>query len=777
MGRQLTRRDFVRASASGTTVAAVTAATVATTAAVTRPRPITQVTRPWVPSDATVSFNTGWRFGDAAVTLPHTVTSLGWEDWDASSWEKGWIYRKEFADPPRTTGTRVFLGFDAAMTAATVTLNGTALTSHTGGYLPFSTEITGHLREANELAVELEAQFNIDVPPDRPAPYTSASVDFFQPGGLYRDAWLRITPETFIQDVFAKPVNVLDNVTRQVVVQVTIDAGGPFKGMLHTELLDGGARVAAASTEVSLGPGTHTQTLTLERLDNITLWDLNNPALYTVSTTLGDSGYQTRIGFRQAAFTTDGFFLNGKRVKLFGVNRHQLFPYTGGAMPARVQARDVTIMKSELNCVMVRTSHYPQSPAFLDACDEQGLLVWEEVPGWGYMGDAAWQAADEQNVADMIIRDRNHPSVIIWGVQPNEAGEYPPFYTACKQLANRLDDSRPTGGDGQPNDASYVQDVYSIHDYSSTIDGDGVRWPTLQPPHDAAGKPFLVCEAVGAISGPAPHYRRTDSQTVQQGQAIAHAMVHNIAYSDDRYCGLLAWSAFDYPSGILTNAFDGVKFTGIVDLFRSLKPGAAIYAAQTDPATRPVIAPAFYWDATVTSLSSAMICSNCDKLSLYVGGRHYATLTADRSAFGSLPYPPYFASLSSIDITTKPDLRIDGYLSGSLVASRSLSMDTGSDRLLLRLDDAAIAADGSDATRVAFGAVDKYGNTRPYATGSVTFALSGPATLIGDNPFPLGPAGGSAACWIRSRAGAGGTVTLHASHPTLGSASVSLTVA
>jgi beta-galactosidase len=775
MANRLSRRDFMRASASGTTAAAVTLAASTTVAKVSQPPPIAQATRAWVPSDATVSFDTGWQFGGASITLPHTVTPLDWQNWDAASWEKTWTYTKDFSAPVRAAGTRVFLAFDAAMTTATVTLNGTTVATHAGGYLPLRTEITGHLKSANALSVALNSRFNIDVPPDRPAPYASSSIDFFEPGGLYRDAWLVIVPETFVEDVFAKPVNVLDSSTRQVAVQVTIDAGAKFAGTLRTELLDGDTAVASASTKVSLAKGTHTIALTIKGLKNITLWDTANPKLYTVTTTVGSSTYQTQIGFREATFTKEGFYLNGKRVKLFGVNRHQLFPYTGAAMPARVQARDVTIMKSELNCVMVRTSHYPQSPAFLDACDQQGLLVWEEVPGWGYMGDAAWRAADEQNVQNMIIRDRNHPSIIVWGVQPNEAGEYPAFYTACKQLAHQLDDSRPTGGDGTRTDATYVEDVYSIHDYSSHTT-DGVRWPTLQPPTDAAGKPYLVCEAVGALSGPAAHYRRIDTQTVQQDQAIAHAIVHNISYSDDRYCGLLAWSGFDYPSGTLSNAYNGVKCTGVVDLFRELKPGAAIYAAQVHPATRPVIAPAFYWDATVSSLSSAMICSNCDSLSLYVGGKHHATLAPDKSSYGSLPYPPYFADLSSIDLTTKPDLLIDGYVSGRLVASRSFSMDTGSDKLSLRLDDASITGDGSDATRVAFGAVDRYGNTRPYATGSVTFSLTGPATLIGDNPFDLTSAGGTAAAWLRSQPGATGPVTLTATHPALGTAAVTLTV-
>ena len=125
-------------------------------------------------------------------------------------------------------------------------------------------------------------------------------------------------------------------------------------------------------------------------------------------------------GFRQATFQTDGFHLNGQRLEIFGLNRHQLFPYTGMAASERLQRRDAELLRNELNCNMVRCSHYPQSPYFLDACDELGLMVWEEPPGWQYIGDAAFQAIVLQNVHDMVVRDRNRPSVIVWATRLNE---------------------------------------------------------------------------------------------------------------------------------------------------------------------------------------------------------------------------------------------------------------------------------------------------------------------------------------------------------------------
>ena len=348
---------------------------------------------------------------------------------------------------------------------------------------------------------------------------------------------------------------------------------------------------------------------TLTRLGDITVWDCRDASakLYTVVATLlvGSTpvhDYQVRTGFRTISFQEDGFYLNGRRVTLFGLNRHQFYPFAGGAMPARVQARDAQILREELNCTMVRCSHYPQSEDFLDACDELGLMVWDEAPGWGYVGDPAWQDLACRDVAAMIVRDRNHPSVILWGARLNETDDDQAFYGKTNEIAKSLDNSRPTVGamnNWRPSSGNYQQDVYSFNDYSHVSDVSGgerrggerrggerqsVKRPALQPP--VAGMPYMVSEAIGTLSGPARFYRRTDTQAVQQGQATAHATVHDIAASDDRYCGLVAWSGFDYPSGSGRNRHRGVKCTGVADLFRIPKPGAAIYQAQVAPGGR-----------------------------------------------------------------------------------------------------------------------------------------------------------------------------------------------
>jgi beta-galactosidase len=755
------------------------------------------------PSAAAVPFDGGWLFGawvdggatpgfdDGGLepaTLPHTVVPLSWESWDPATWERVWLYRKHFDAPAKADGMRVFLDFDGAVTGSTVTVNGQAMPEHLGGYLPFGVELTGLLEPTgNVVAVELDATFNLDVPPDRPAPYVSTSVDFWQPGGIYRDVTLRVVPQVFLADVFAKPVQVLDAAARQVEVECTIDAATVPAGdvTVAVELRDGNRRITSTTVPATVsGTGQVSVTATLTGLAGITLWDLDTPKLYDVVATLSVGGaavhdYGTRIGFREAVFQLDGFFLNGKRVKLFGLNRHQFFPFAGGALPARVQRKDAEILRTDLNCNMVRCSHYPQSEAFLDACDELGLMVWEEAPGWGYLGDDAWKQLVVRDVGDMVRRDRNHPSVIVWGARLNETDDDTDLYTATQQAAKQLDDSRPTVGAmaGRHDTTDYQQDVFSQNDYSTVTAPDGTLQPTLMSPR--TDLPYMVSEAIGTLSGPAKYYRRTDTQQVQQSQATAHAQVHDIVAGDDAYCGLLAWSGYDYDSGS-GNIFQGVKYTGVIDLFRVPKPGAALYQAHVDPAVRPVIQPAFYWDfgptSPVNQLDRATIWSNLDRLEVYVGGTHFATATPDTTDFPHLPYPPSIVDFTGVDGSGNPELRIDGYLGSTRVASRSYSSDPAGDKLVASVDDQQLTGDGSDATRVVFRVLDKYRQPRPYVTGDVTLSVHGPAVLLGDNPFPFGDTGGVGAVWLRTLPHSPGTVKLTVTHDTLGSATVSVTV-
>jgi beta-galactosidase len=483
---------------------------------------------------------------------------------------------------------------------------------------------------------------------------------------------------------------------------------------------------------------------------------------------------QATTGFRQATFELDGFYLNGERFEIFGLNRHQLFPYTGMAAPARLQVRDAQLLKQELNCNMVRCSHYPQSPHFLDACDQLGLMVWEEPPGWQYIGDENFDAIFLQNVRDMVMRDRNRPSVVVWGTRLDETSSYPTLYAEARQLAYELDGTRQTTGamDTQST-TGWAEDVFAYDDYGSS--GANAK---IAPP--VPGVPYMISEAVGAITGP-PLYRWIDSSSTLQDQARLHAQVNELARGNEIYAGVLAWCAVDYASLIGgARNWQSLRFPGVLDTFRVPKPGASFYRSQVSPLVTPVILPAFYWDFGPNSPPNgpgpnAIFATNCDQLAVYVAGEPFAAAAPDTADYGNLLYPPALVDLT-VDGSTLPDLTVFGFYAGKVVASLQMSADTSTDRLVLDLEDPSITGDGSDATRLGFRALDAYGNQRPYVSGDVTVSLTGPAAIVGQNPFAFETYGGVGAVVIRSEAGRSGQVTVSADHPTLGTVSTTLTV-
>ncbi|MBV9092968.1 MAG: beta-galactosidase [Streptosporangiaceae bacterium] len=732
-------------------------------------------------SEATAHDDSGF----ARVTMPHTVRRLSWRNWDQASWQQVWIYRRHFDGGsllgPHRPRSRIFVDFDGVMVNATVVINDKAVATHQGGYLPFSAELTGKVVAGdNVLAVIVDSRC-LPVPPIS-AGRGPASIDFFQPGGIYRDVRLRVVPQAFLSDLFALPRAVLSPQPR-VEVECSIDSAltGRTAATVLVELFDGdppAGRVAAQTARVTLAsPGIRTLALSLAVTGPVTLWSTDNPKLYTVQATLtvpgaGSHVLTRRIGFREASFRPDGFYLNGKRLQIFGLNRHQLFPYTGMAMPERVQRRDAEILRHELNCNMVRCSHYPQSPHFLDACDELGLLVWEEAPGWHDVTTGpAWQDLVVQNVRDMVIRDRSRPSVVIWGTRLNETPDLPGLWAATRQAAAELDGSRPSSGAmALHTRVGWDEDVFAFDDYGFNAKTGSMM---LKPPFP--GVPYMITETVGVAVARPEHFAWTDAPGHLERQAALHAQAQSLARSDPGYSGMLAWAGFDYAS-LQGLPPDNIKWAGVADSFRVPKPGAAIYQSQADPAVRPVIVPVFFWEPGGAFPSPSMIASNCDRLDLFIGGTQVATTLPARWSplYRNLPYPPFFVDLPAHPRGATPDLLIRGYLANRQVAQLRMSAGPGGDFLGIAADDTAIVADGSDMTRVVFRALDAFGNQRRHASGEVVLALAGPAALVGDNPFAFGQYGGLGAVWVRSLAGQPGTITLTAAHPLLGRATVRL---
>ncbi len=669
------------------------------------------------------------------ITLPHANVRLPWHSFDDRAYEFISTYRRHFRAPSSWRGQRVFADFDGAMTASTVAINGHVFAEYKGGYTPFSVELTDHLRldADNVLAVKLDSTERADIPP------FGGKIDYLTFGGIYRDVRLRVTPKTFIANVFARPIHVLDP-DPGLTVRCWLDGPIAAGTKLTVELSDNGRVLSTAEAPVATGDF---HEVTIAHAGKPQLWDLEHPKIYQVKVKLSNPDgthdeYSTTIGFRDAKFTPAGFMLNGKHIKLRGLDRHQTFPYVGGAMPARAQRRDADILRRDLKCNIVRTSHYPQSPAFLDRCDEIGLLVLEEIPGWQHIGELDWQDVAVRNVGEMIRRDWNHPSIILWGVRINESRDNHDFYVRTNQQAHALDDTRQTGGIRYLYQSELLEDVFTMNDFG---------FPLRPPNHPL----YLNTEFSGHM-----YSTKSFDQVERVAEHIhRHARVHDQIASSDQYAGGIAWCAFDYNTHANFGSGDRICYHGVTDIFRIPKVAAGFYKSQCDPSEEIVIEPGFFWSSgdhsTAGGTGPVPVCSNCEHLKFFINGRLQKEADPDRATYPHLKYAPFM-----VDLKDEPewgDLRIEGYIGGKLVKTVNMSGRGVDMALAVEPDDRQLVGDGRDCTRVVLRLTDEFGNIRPMSTAAVQLTLAGPGELLGPNPFAL--SGGAGAIWIKSRETAG----------------------
>jgi beta-galactosidase len=716
--------------------------------------------------------NTGWRwsakkivdatqrgFDDHAfipVVLPHCVAPVAWHSVDPKTFQIESTYIRRFPMPASHKDARVFVDFDGAMTASTVFLNGTRLGEYKGGFTPFSFELTALIdwSAENVLCVQLDSRELADVPP------FGDELDYLTYGGIYREVQLRVTAPTHIETVRAWGTR-LDSETPCLEGEISLNrsrfpgAGDPDAIEVH--LLDGEKVVGKVSRK--LYPHENTIHLRLDPTERVRRWELHDPALYSVRVRLlrgvsvSDEVVQ-RFGFRSAVFTPTGFRLNGKPVKLRGLNRHQSFPYAGMALPARVQRKDAEILKQQLKCNVVRCSHYPPSRHFLDACDELGLLVIDEDPGWQHVGDSTeWQEHYIDNVRRMIERDRHHPSIVLWSIRINESHDMHDLYTRANELAHRLDPTRQTTGVRNFAESELLEDVFSVNDF---------KFPLRQPNHPL----YLNTEFVG---GEFP-VRVGDDNARHREHILRYARIFNQINSDPRYAGGLGWCAFDYQTHRDFGSGDHICYHGVMDTFRNPKPASGFFRSQCPPDEEAVLEFGFHFaeNDEPGDFLEAPICSNCDEIKCYIlhadGAEFAVQMRPSKEMFPFLDHPPFFLTLPKGN-DDWGDLRFDGYVGGKIVISKSLSGEGIDQRFELLLDDTTLVADGSDMSRVTARVSDQYGATRPLCSDPVEFLVEGPATLVGSSLASL--SGGATSVWVRAT-GMAGEITVTARHLTFG---------
>lgn len=405
------------------------------------------------------NFNPGWRFhrgnvkGAEAinfddttwevVSTPHTVELMPAEASGCRNYQGPAWYRKHFVVPREMNGKEVTLHFEAAMGKQEIYLNGKKVQEHLGGYLPFTVHLTKqgvHAGDSCLIAVMTDNSDDKNFPPGK-RQYT---LDFSYHGGIYRDVWMigkssvAITDALEADKVAGGGVFVhFDNISEEsadVFVNTEVHNSGKKARTVTVETVLADAEnvpVKRTSQRVSLQAGeakTVKQRITVRRPQ---LWSPNSPYLYRVQSRIKagsealDGGI-TRIGIRKAEFKgKDGFWLNGKPFgQLVGANRHQDFAYIGNALPNSQQWRDAKRLR-DAGCTIIRVAHYPQDPAFMDACDEMGLFVIVATPGWQYWNkNPEFARLVHQNTREMIRRDRNHTSVLMWEPILNET-RYP----------------------------------------------------------------------------------------------------------------------------------------------------------------------------------------------------------------------------------------------------------------------------------------------------------------------------------------------------------------
>ncbi|MCV9967143.1 glycoside hydrolase family 2 protein [Pararhizobium sp. BT-229] len=727
------------------------------------------------------NFNENWTFHEGfspelaktflqgqTVSLPHNAVELPFNYFDETSYQRAFTYQKVLAWQPDFANREISLVFDAAMADSVVYLNGEQITAHKDGYTPFEARLTGLLKQGDNLiTVKIDGSENPGIPP------FGGRIDYLTYAGIYRDVWLKVTAPVSIANIKIETANTLAEAKS---VSVRCDLSNPqglaFRGTVDIELKNAaGETLASVATETDGG----SITLTMEDLSGLDLWTLDNPVLYEIAVTLtsdhGTDKYSSHFGFRTAEFTPEGFRLNGKPLKIRGLNRHQSFPYVGYAMGRAAQEGDADILKNLLKCNLVRTSHYPQSTWFLDQCDRIGLLVFEEIPGWQHIGDGEWKQESIRNVRRMIERDWNHPSIVIWGVRINESLDDHVFYAQTNRLARELDTTRQTGGVRYLTDSELLEDVYTMNDFilgNEELPGANRPRTALRSQQECTGLsrnvPYLITEFGGHMYPTKIH----DAEQRQAEHVRRHLEVLNAAHGDPSISGAVGWCMFDYNTHQDFGSGDRICYHGVLDMFREPKFAAYVYASQCDPADEVILKPVTYWargERSIGGVLPLIILTNCDEVEL-----RYGTLTKrigpDRENFPHLPHPPVVIDhrhFSNDELGVWglkwEDGFFTGFIDGKPVANLHMIPNPLPTTLDIRPDRQSLQAEGRDSTRIIVRALDQVGARLPFLNEVVTIKVDGPARIIG--PETIAFQGGTTGFWLETT-GKPGAITITA---------------
>ena len=586
----------------------------------------------------------------AVVSLPDGIEYLPTEASGCINYQGEVWYRKHFTPDNSLKGKKLFLHFEAIMGKSKVWINGQLINEHFGGFLPVIADITPYVTFEKENVIAVWADNSDD--PSYPPGKAQDVLDFTYCGGIYRDCWLIAHNDVYITDPnYENQVAggglfvAFDKVSEQTAdillnIQVRKDRKQSFNGRVVYELLDANAeKVGEATHKLSVGKQKAAVVANKIRISDPHLWSPDSPYLYQLHVYVQDNhgntidGYKRRIGVRSIEFKgKDGFWLNGKPydAPLIGANRHQDFAVVGNALSNSMHWRDAKKLR-DAGLKVIRNAHYPQDPAFMDACDELGLFVIVNTPGWQFWNEAPEFAQRVySDIRNMVRRDRNHPSVWMWEPILNETWypadfaqkvrdivmeeyPYPYCYTGCDSEAKGHEYfpvlfKHPHLRGVDKEEAEHPEITYFTREWGDNVDD----WSSHNSPSRASrawGETPMLIQAQGYAN---PSYPYTCYETLFQ--------------TTRQHIGGCLWHSFDHQRGYHPDPFYG----GIMDAFRQPKYSYYMFKSQRSLQKTDLIAetgPMVYIAHAMTPFSpkDVTVYSNCEevRLTVFKDGKQY----------------------------------------------------------------------------------------------------------------------------------------------------------
>jgi beta-galactosidase len=737
------------------------------------------------------NFDFGWRFfqGDAPGAQLPTFSDAGWRaldlphDWSIegafdqnapSSGPGGYLptgigwYRKNFTIPEADRDRVVTLEFDGVYQNSEVWINGQYLGLRPYGFVPFSYELTQHLKFGGQNLVAVRVDNS-----------RQTNCRWYTGSGIYRPTWLLTTDRlrigywgTFVTCTAVSVESALVEVKTRVVNGRK--TGSPCA--LTTEILDkDGHAVQTQESSSAIGPGADYEFVQTLRVANPSLWSPAHPTLYTVRSTVRESGsvvdvYDTPIGIREALFDADrGFLLNGEHIKLNGVCLHQEAGSVGSAVPERVWKRRLEILRA-MGCNAIRTSHNPYAVEFLDLCDRMGFLVMNEAFDEWKMAKGQAKSSyhvyfdewHERDLMNFIHRDRNHPSVVLWSAGNEVPDQFDPQGAETLRVLNHIfhteDPTRPvTVGC----DHVYSEPLNEMARPEFLAELDIVGYNYVDRWRDRVEKYYSIdraafpqrrvigteSPAMGGVRGdysglfPQPADLDQARSWYRPGAALDVEKLWQFVSTYDYVAGDFMWTGIDYLGESRWPAKG--SSAGVIDTCGFPKDGYYFYQSQWTEAPMLHLFPHWSWKGKEGQFIPVTCYTNCDSVELFLngksigakgyrfprngmegrygsfGGRSHATrTTSDLHLTWDVPYEP-------------GTLKAVGIRDGRTAATMEISTTGDPAKIRLSADRTSLTADRRDVAHITVEIQDEHGRLTPLADNLVTFEIEGEGEIIG----------------------------------------------